>query len=75
MIVKDSKKEHTFVKELIKAIRNIDTNDIFDVNHLNSIILDFASLMENIWTKNSKIVNITKYSKSWWDVNCSRDLE
>ena len=22
-----------------------------------------------------KIINITKYSKSWWDVNCNRDLE
>ena len=31
--------------------------------------------MERIWVKNLKSVNITKYFKSWWDINCSRDLE
>jgi len=75
IIVKDSKKEHTFVKELIEVIRNIDTDNISDVDHLNSIVLEFASSMENIWAKNLKFVNITKYSKSWWDINCSRDLD
>ena len=75
MIVKDSKKEYIFVKELIKVIGNIDTNNISDVDHLDSIVLEFVSLMENIWVKNSKVVNIMKYSKSWWNVNCSRDLD
>ena len=32
------------------------------------------SCMEKIWYKYSKIVNITKYSKAWWDENCHRDL-
>jgi len=30
--------------------------------------------IERIWEKNSKIINITKYSKSWWNMNCSRNL-
>jgi len=75
MIVKKSEEECTFVKELIEAIKNIETNDIPDINCFNSIILEFISLLENIWAKNSKIVNITKHSKSWWDINCSRNLE
>ena len=75
MIVKDSKKEYIFVKELIKVIGNIDTNNISDVDHLDSIVLEFVSLMENIWVKNSKVVNIMKYSKSWWNINYSRDLD
>ena len=74
-IVKDSKKERIFVKELIEAIKDIDTNDLSNVDCFNKVILDFVSLMERIWIKNSKIINITKHSKSWWNVNCSRDLE
>ena len=65
MIVKDSKKERIFVKELIEVIKNIETNYISDVDCLKKVILDFASLIERIWMKNSKIVNITKYFKSW----------
>ena len=64
-IVKNSEEEHIFVKELIKAIRNIDTYDISNIDHLDNIIAEFASSMENIWAKNPKIVNITKHSKSW----------
>jgi len=75
MIIKDSEEEHIFIKELIEAIRNINTNNISDINYLESIICEFASLMENIWVKNLKVVNITKHSKSWWNTNCSRDLD
>jgi len=64
MIIKDNEEEHTFVKELIKAIRNINTNNISNVDYLDNIVLKFASSMENIWVKNLKVVNITKYSKS-----------
>ena len=73
--IKYSEKEHTFVKKLIEVIRNIDTDNIFNVDHLYSIVLEFSSSIENIWAKNSKFVNIMKYSKSWWDMNCNRDLD
>jgi len=63
MIIRDNKEENTFIKKLIEAIRNIDTNNISNVDCLNSIIFEFASSMENIWVKNSKVVNITKHSK------------
>jgi len=75
MIVKDSKEKRIFVKKLIEAFKDIDMSNLSDVEQLENVILSLASSMERIWVKNSKTINITKYSKSWWDINCSRDLE
>jgi len=71
-------KKHIIVKnsnELIKAIKGLDIDYILDVKTLKLIVQSFASSIEKIWVKNSKIINITRYSKSWWNSNYSRDLE
>ena len=47
-IVKDSDEEYAFVKKLTELLRNIDTSNITDVDHLNSIITYFVSSVENI---------------------------
>ena len=75
MIVKDSEEEKIFVNEVIKAIKDINTSDLYNVVSLENIVCSFIHSIERIWEKNSKIINITKYSKSWWNMNCSRDLE
>jgi len=74
-IVKDSEEEKTFINEVIKAIKYIDTSNLSDVISLKSAVYIFAHYLDIIWEKNSKIVNITKHLKSWWDMNCSRNLE
>ena len=50
-------------------------NNLSDVELLKNAINSFANAIERIWEKNIKIINITKYLKSWWNVNYSRDLE
>lgn len=73
-IVKGSDKEHIFIKKLTELLRSINMSDIGDITYLNSIINEFTSSLESIWAKNSKVINITVHSRSWWDANYSRDL-
>jgi len=72
-IIKDSKEESTFIKDLTTSIRNINIFNMSDITSLDRAVNKFA--IENAWEKNLKIINITKYSKSWWDESCSRNLE
>jgi len=62
MLVKNSKEENKFVNELIETIKEINTENIYNKNVFDQIIQEFASTMERLWYKHSKIVNITKYS-------------
>ena len=75
MIVKNSKKEENFVAELIRAIKRLNIENIPSKEVLKQVVQTFANDIDRIWHKYSKIVNITKHSKAWWDKNCHRDLE
>ena len=74
-IIKDSKEESTFIKDLTTFIRNINIFNMSDITSLDRAVNEFANTVENAWEKNLKIINITKYSKSWWNESCSRNLE
>jgi len=74
-IIKDSKEEDNFVNKLIEAIKSLNMNDIHSKDNLKYIVQTFTSCVERIWFKHSKIVNITKHSKAWWDKNCHRSSE
>jgi len=63
-IVKNSKKEKNFITELIEAIKGLNMTHITSKEVLEQIINKFTDDTDKIWFKNSKIVNITKYSKS-----------
>jgi len=75
LIVKGSKEKKFFINNLIKEIKAIDTNNLTDVELLEKVINLLTNTIEETWDKNLKIVNITIHLKSWWDLNCSRDLE
>ena len=73
-ITKNSNKEESFIKEVITSFTKLDTSSILDIPKLERIVNDFANIIDNAWTKNSKIINIKKHVKSWWNDNCNKDF-
>ena len=42
---------------------------------LEQVVQEFIHNTEEIWFKHSKVINITKHLKSWWNEDCQRELE
>ena len=74
-IIKDSNEEVSFIKDVIISIRNINTSNLSDISSLNRAVNKFTNTVEGTCEKNTKVINIIKHSKSWWDANYSRNLE
>jgi len=72
---KNSKEKAHFINELIHLIKSLNTNSLLSISALKSVVQLFTNNINRIWYKNSKVINITKHSKEWWDNNCWRDLE
>ena len=73
-IAKNSKEEENFIKDVSYVIKNIDVSDLSNSNKLKDATNFLTSSIENAWRINSKWVNITRYSKSWWNKECSLAL-
>ena len=73
-IIKNSEEKDKFIKEVIISFSKLDTLNISDIPKLEKVILDFANIVDHTWMKYSKLVNITKCSKSWWNEECNKDL-
>ena len=65
ILVKNSKEEEYFLNKLIKAINEINTENIQSKEVLKFVVQLFTIHTDRIWYKHSKIVNITKNSKKW----------
>jgi len=72
-IIRNSEEEN-FVSELMNVIRNIDTSSILDKESLETIVQKYVRIFKSIWYKFSQYINITKYSKAWWNEKCHDKL-
>ena len=63
-IIKNSKEEVAFIKDIITSIKGLDTSILHDINGLENVINIFAYHVKCMWEKNSKNINITRHSKS-----------
>ena len=48
---------------------------ILSKESLEQVVQEFAHNTNKIWFKHSKVVNITKYSKLWWNKECQRKIK
>jgi len=73
-ITKNSKEEASFIKDISSIIKNLNISNMPDINKLENIVNTLALNTEHVWRKNSKLVNITRHSKSWWNKDCNQSL-
>ena len=45
------------------------------MDNLKAVMQKIVYDIKRIWHKYSKVINITKWSKAWWDHKCHTDLE
>jgi len=64
-IVKNSKEEKNFIKDISVAIKNIDISDLSDHSKIEEVTNSLTSRIKFAWKTNAKQVQIMKHSKSW----------
>ena len=66
-LIKNSAEEAEFVNEVIASFFKIDASNIVNTHDLDDIVKKWVDIVNYVWSKHSKFVNITKRSKSWWN--------
>jgi len=74
-LIKDSEEKFHFIDELIHFIMNINTVSLLYIEDLETVMQVLTYNIKRIWHKHSKAINITKWSKAWWDHKYYTDLE
>jgi len=63
-MVRNSEEEKEFTDKLRNKISNIDMTNILNYDMLKHMTQKFTTIVEDLWNKYSKFVNITKYFKA-----------
>lgn len=51
----------------MNTIRNIDTLDILNSESLEEVVQEYMIILDSLWYKFSKNINITKHSQVQWN--------
>ena len=73
-IIKNSKEEAAFIKDITNFFKELNTSNLLDSNWLENAVNSFANSVEHAWERNFKSINVTKHSKSWWNEDCNKSL-
>jgi len=73
-LLKKSKEEETFVKEVIAIFKSLDTSTLLNQESLEQVVNSLVSKIDQAWNTNARKVNITKHYKKWWNEDCNHSL-
>jgi len=62
-LLKNSKQEEEFIKEVICVFKLLDTTNLIDCKSLEQIVDKLAASIKQAWNSNARRVKITKHSK------------
>jgi len=74
IITPGSEQETDFIKDVVSNLKSFDTSNIEDITSLDQIVNQLGSIIERMWSKNTKKSKISKHSKQWWSNSCSLAL-
>ena len=70
-VVPGSNQEKDFIIDIISNLQVLDTSNIDSVDNLNLVVNHLGSIIEQMWSKNTKRTKISKHLKQWWSQSCS----
>jgi len=73
LLLRIARKKRNLFKSL-ETWSNINTSNIFSSKVLEDITQNVTKFTKELWSKYSKLINITKQFKEWWNKDCNRDL-
>ena len=75
MLAKRSDEEEQFIENIIQTIKSLNTSSIQDTETLEEVVQLLSSKIKEFWHRTSKLVNITRHSKAWWNEDCCLSLK
>ena len=73
-ITPKSEQETEFINDIISNFKKLETSNIEDINKLERLVNQLGSIIDQVWSKNTKKSKILKHSKQWWSDLCSQTL-
>jgi len=74
LVSKDSEEEKDFIKAITDSTLALDTSNITSKENLESAAQRLADIFNEAWLSQAKKKCITKYSKEWWNHECTENL-
>jgi len=71
---KKSDEEEAFIKKVSSIIKSLNTSNLLNQESLKQVVNLLVARIKQAWNANTRKVNITKYSKKWWNEDCNRSL-